>query len=173
MRRAARPHKAGTGPHGEVPRLHRQAGVTALELVVVVAIIGVTMGLTIPAFSRLMQSNSLKDASEKFAGHFRLARMMAVSKDVPHIVTWDVSNGTYQVVRDVNGNDAPDNGEPFDGPFALPGNILLANPGFSADQVTFLRDGSASEAGTLVLSNARGHSVDLTVLVATGHVRLD
>jgi type II secretory pathway pseudopilin PulG len=158
------------------PRRRSQAGVTALELLVGLVVFGITMAATVPAFSHLMQSNNLRGSSEKMAGHFRLARTKAVSSGIPHMVIWSTSSDLHVILQDDNGNSLPDIGEPFDGPFSLPKNINLQNPspdGFSNDWVTFTTDGSASEAGTLVVSNLDGISVNLMLLAPTGQVRLD
>jgi hypothetical protein len=139
-------------------------------------IFGITMAATLPAFSYLMQTNSLKGGSEKMAGHFRLARTKAVSSGVNQMVIWSTDAGAYVILEDTNGNNLPDMGEPFDGPFRLPDNLSLANPspdGFSNDWVIFARNGSASESGTLVLSNLEGVSTNLTLLAPTGQVRVE
>jgi len=154
---------------------HREAGYSLIELAVVVIILGITLTASIPAFSRLMQSNSLQNAASQFSGHMRLARQMAVTSGVSYIVDWD-STETYLIVRDNNENDVSDVGEPADGPFTLPKRVSLADSeddAFTSSNVTFSRDGSASESGTLVLSNDRGHSMNLMLLAPTGQVRID
>jgi prepilin-type N-terminal cleavage/methylation domain-containing protein len=154
---------------------HRQNGYSLVEMAVVIILLGITLMASIPAFSRLMQSNSLQNAANQFSGHMRLARQRAVATGVPYIVDWD-STETYLLVRDDNGNDIPDDGEPADGPFTLPKRIHLENSvddAFTSSLVTFTRDGSASESGTLVLSNDRGHALNLILLAPTGQVRID
>lgn len=150
----------------------REAGYSLIELAVVVIILGITLTASIPAFSRLMQSNSLQNAAGQFSGHMRLARQMAVTSGVSYIVDWD-STETYLIIRDNNENDVPDVGEPADGPFTLPKRVSLADSAFTSSRVTFSRDGSASESGTLMLSNDRGHSVNLMLLAPTGQVRIN
>lgn len=153
----------------------REAGYSLIELAVVIILLGITLAASIPAFSRLMQSNSLQNAANQVSGHMRLARQMAVASGVPYIVDWD-STESYLLVRDDNQNDAPDVGEPADGPFTLPSRVSLENSeddGFTSSLVVFSRDGSASESGTLVLSNDRGHSLNLMLLAPTGQVRVD
>jgi hypothetical protein len=92
------------------------------------------------------------------------------------MVIWNTTSALYVVLQDDNENGLPDIGEPFDGPFTMPKNISLQNPspdGFSNDWVSFTTDGSASEAGTLVVSNLDGVSMNLMLLAPTGQVRLD
>lgn len=157
---------------------HAQAGYSLTELMTVILILGITLTASIPAFSRFMQSNNLRDAAMQFAGHFRLARSMAVASGVPYIVDWDLDTERYEVVRDDNNNGAPDIGEPATGPFPLPKHVILQNPNdedlrFSSTRVVFTRSGSASESGMLLLSNDRGHSKSLLLLAPTGQVRVE
>jgi type IV fimbrial biogenesis protein FimT len=153
-----------------------EAGFSLIEMAVVLVIFGITLTATIPAFSRLMQSNSLQDAAKQLSGHLRLSRQMAVASGVSHILDWNVADETYLIIRDENENDTPDVGETTTGPFTLPGRVDLQDSGvdpFSTSLVVFSRDGSASESGTVVLSNDRGHSMNLILLAPTGQVRLD
>lgn len=148
-----------------------------IEVLTVLLLLGITLTASIPAFSRFMQSNNLQNAAMQFGGHFRLARSMAVASGVPYIVGWDLENERYEIVRDDNDNAEPDDGEPVTGPFPLPKRVTLQNPddedlGFSSTSVVFSRSGSASESGTLVLSNDRGHSKSVLLLAPTGQVRI-
>lgn len=176
MKKRKRSSDDGSAGTARSLRWRGQAGVTALELIVGLVIFGITMAATLPAFSHLMQTNNLKGGSDKLAGHFRLARTKAISSGINHMVIWSTDAGAYVILEDTNENGVPDMGEPFDGPFQLPDNVSLANPspdGFSNDWVTFSRNGSASESGTLVLSNLNGVSTNLTLLAPTGQVRVE
>jgi Tfp pilus assembly protein FimT len=146
------------------------------EVMVSLVILGIMLGVSLPAFSSLLQSNNLQNAGRDVSGHFRLARSLAVSTAVSHIVDWDPDASTYRVVRDSNGDGDVDMGEPLVGSFTLPNRVAMANPdtiGFTNDRVTFLRNGSSSESGTLVLSNDRGHTKSIVLLAPTGQVRVE
>lgn len=145
-----------------------------MEIMVSLVILGITLIVSLPAFGRLMQSNNLQNAAGQVAGHFRLARSMAVANGISYIVGWDEANSRYDITRDDNGNDTPDVGEPVIGPYPMPRRTHVTNPdsiGFAADQVVFRRDGSASASGTLILSNDEGRSMNLILLAPTGQVR--
>jgi hypothetical protein len=76
---------------------------------------------------------------------------------------------------DQNGNGVPDSTESHEGPFVLPNGITLQNSpshGFTASLLLFSPAGSASESGTVTLSNNRGDTKNLSVLAPTGHVRI-
>lgn len=153
----------------------RQAGFTAVEVVVVMMVVGVAMLASVPAFSRFMQTNGLKGSAEQMAGHMKLARQQAVSEGVPYLVVFNQQANTYAIVRDSNGNGVPNSGEPVRGPIALPNNINMSNPssgGFAASAVQLRPDGTASQSGNLVFNNKRGNAYRLTLLGPTATVQI-
>ena len=156
-------------------RSQPQAGFSLIDLAIVMMIIGITLAASIPAISKLGQTNSLMNSTEMVAGHLRLARQKAVARGVPHILAWDEDTQQYVIVTDQNGNGVPDSTESREGPFTLPHGITLHNSttqGFTANLLTFSPGGSASESGTVILSNNRGDARNLSVLAPTGHVRI-
>ena len=156
-------------------RFRTQAGFSLIDLAVAITIIGITLAASIPALSKLGQSNNLLNSTEQVAGHLRLARQKAVTRGVPHILAWDEWTQQYVIVMDQNGNGLPDSTESREGPFDLPFGVTLQNSttqGFTASLLTFSPGGSASESGTVILSNNRGDEKNLSVLAPTGHVRV-
>jgi prepilin-type N-terminal cleavage/methylation domain-containing protein len=152
------------------------AGFSAIELMVTLVIMGVTLAVSIPAFRLLSGASTLSGGAERLAGNFRLARQMAVSQGVPYIVAWSDTARQVRIVRDEDGNGEPDAGEATQGPFTLPGRIALENPdslGFSNDYVSLLANGSASESGSLILSDQAGDTKSVFLLAPTGQVRID
>ncbi len=153
----------------------RQAGYSMVEMMVVLLVLGISLAAGVPAFSRFLQSNSLGNAADEFAGHLRLARQTAVAQGVAQIVVWDPDAESYTLVTDTNGNDQADAGETTLGPYGLPKGITLTNggdDGFTGDQVVFRPNGGASESGTVVFANRQGNTVNLSLLAPTGQVRI-
>ncbi len=153
----------------------REAGFSMVEILVVLLILGITLAASVPAFTRYLASSTLDNAGSEFAGRLRLARQTAVAQEVPQIVSWDTVAKTYTIVSDTNGDGIVQGGEPILGPFTLPDGIDLANDTgdpFGGTTLTFNANGSASESGSMVLSNAKNGSVTLSVLSPTGQVRL-
>jgi type II secretion system protein H len=152
------------------------AGFSAIEMMVTLVIIGITAAISVPAFRLLSGGSSLTGGAERLAGNFRLARQMAVSQGVPYIVAWDEGARQVRIVRDENGDGDPDTGEAVQGPFTLPGRISLANPdslGFTDDYVSLLANGTASQSGALILSDAHGDTRNVILLAPTGQVRIN
>ena len=161
---------------GRRKSLSSPAGITVIELMVAIAIMGITMAVAIPTFRVIAGGSVLVGGAERLAGQFRLARQMAVSQGVPHIVVWDADASNVDIVRDEDGDGEPDDDEPSQGPLTLPVQLHLANPdtmGFDADFVTLLANGTASESGMLVVNDNHGDTKNVVLLGPTGHVRVD
>ena len=153
-----------------------QTGFTMVEVMVVVAIMGVSMLAALPSFRGYLQSNRVNDTARELSGRMRMARQSAVAEGIPRIVTWNFDAGSYLVVRDDNGDGQAQDGEPRLGPFTISEELDLASKegeGFAGDQVIFRPNGSASGTGTLVLANEAGYLLELTVLAPTGQVRMN
>lgn len=153
-----------------------QTGFTMVEVMVVVAIMGISMLAALPAFRGYLQSNRVNDTAREMSGRLRQARQSAVAEGIPRIVSWDFAGGSYVIVRDNNADGQAQAGEPQLGPFTLSEGLVLSSKvgeAFTADKIVFGPNGSASETGTLVLANEAGYSLELTVLAPTGLVRLN
>jgi len=143
----------------------RDAGLSLVELSVMLSLIGLTMALTTPAVMKVARGSSLDNDASRLATNIRLCRQEATTTGVRRILQWRYSEGDYRIVVDANGNGQPDDGEPFEGPFELSPDITLSNhasEGFSSTYVSIDPSGRASESGTLVLSyNGMSRSVRL------------
>jgi Tfp pilus assembly protein FimT len=147
-----------------------------VEVMVVIAIMGISMLAALPSFRGYLQSNRVNDTGREVSGRLRLARQSAVAEGIPRIVAWDFDAGSYVIVRDDNADGQAQDGEPRLGPYTVADGLDLTSKegeGFTADQIVFGPNGAASETGTVVLANQAGYSLELTVLAPTGQVRLN
>ena len=103
-------------------RHHRTRGVTLVELATVVAIVGITLSLAVPAFSRLMARNAMASSVNLFLAQLHLARSSAVTRErritlcpATDPVTCSDDHrawhGGYLVFQDDNRNQELDGGE--------------------------------------------------------------
>jgi len=153
-----------------------QRGFTLIELMVALAITSMVLAAGAPGISELLRTNELYSTADQLAGNLRLARQLAVSEGVSRIVSWDSSANTYRIIRDDNENGQVDAGEPNDGDYELPSGVAWSSPmtgGFSGNQLSFGRNGSASQTGTVLLHDSKGRMVSLTLLGPTGQVKLN
>ena len=77
---------------------------TLVELLLVLAIIGIVTAITIPNFVQSMKGNRLRVATRTVVKSGRYARSIAVLKQVPITVTFDLTNSTVSV-KGGEGND--------------------------------------------------------------------
>ena len=77
-----------------------RAGFTLLELLVVLAIMAIVAGMTIPMLGSGVSNAELKSAARQVAAGLRLARSDAVSTRQDTRVLLDLEHRTFQVERD-------------------------------------------------------------------------
>lgn len=150
-----------------------QGGFSLVEVMVVTVVIGITLAASVPSFSRFMQSSSLDSASKQVAGHFRLARATAVAQGVPQLVLWS-NYDYYYMMTDTDRNGIYTAGEDYTGPYWLPDGVIVTNPqGFNGSYISFLPNGTSSQAVSWDLINTRGDILSMTVLGPTGQIIID
>lgn len=121
-------------------RFAPQAGFTLAELLVVVAIISIVVGLSIPNFIRSIDNAKLKSATQKLAAVYQDARLRATQNNAPYEVLLAPSaTAPFQVCIDLNGDGVCGQG---DSVIVLPGQVSLNNagvpPGLNATELGFI-----------------------------------
>jgi len=99
----------------------REAGFTLIEMMIVVAIFGITTAFALPSWRRAQSDNRAKAAAREIANAFQLARSQAIMAEQTTLVIWSAGGGVDAcgnalpapiVVRaDANGNCCIDAGE--------------------------------------------------------------
>ena len=95
----------------------RNRGFTLIELMVTVVILGLVIGMGLPAFSSLGNSMGQRQAREELRQRLRMARQAAVTRHCPVIVSFGDGSTltgitTYSVLVDVNGDLQKQSTEP-------------------------------------------------------------
>ena len=151
-------------------------GVTLIELLVIVAIIGIVVGIGMPNLFAFLQQQRLQAAAITMANHLNATRLLAMLKGVPHEVQMkDFKNGNYyQVVesdgdRIISGIGRVVLDKEFGGvklvKFALP-----IEKGSGAGILKFSPAGTSTST-TIELENEK--KTRIKIIVANGRVRLE
>lgn len=85
-------------------------GFTIIEIMIVIAIIGIMAGIAAPNFMDYLKSRRLSGATMQLYVDLMNARQQAVSQNNKVIVKL-LTNNSYSIIRDLNGNSNVDNGE--------------------------------------------------------------
>ena len=145
----------------------RAEGFSLIELVIVVALIAVLAGLSVPAIEAGMQRYSLISASQQVVSTIRSARHQAIGRNATLRVRFDYpAAGQYQVLDAADAAVGDVQYLPEGASFgAVSGDLQINTSG----RVTDLAGNPA--AATIVVSNDDGQSRTITVS-ASGRVQL-
>jgi len=94
-------------------RLASQAGVTLAELLVVLAIIAVVAGMSIPSLSRTIENAQLKGATQSLATVYQQARILATKDNTSYeVLIAPAGPSAAQAYIDLDGDGICDAGDP-------------------------------------------------------------
>lgn len=152
-------------------------GITILEMMIIVVIIGIGSALAIPRFGQIMDKLKLKTTGQDVVSSLRLARSNAVSQKLQFGVYFNFNLRQYVLFKDVvnPGSFTYNAGSDSDMVIGtLPRNVNFGSCSFSNFAVIFKTDGSASTSGSIQLSSSDEYCGNLTVdvLSSTGRVKL-
>jgi Tfp pilus assembly protein FimT len=142
---------------------------TLVELLVVLGIVGLIVGMSVPALTGYAKTARLKAATRQIMGLLVLARSMAISSHEDHAVVIDRPQGRLSVVNLASG-------EPLERVVRLPNPITLDMEigGESSEdtQVVFRPTGALSGRTISLVLADRDRSDTITVTSVTGAVSL-
>ncbi len=170
-------------------------GFTLVELVLIVALVGVISGLAFPALQNLIYRTKLEGFTRSCAVLLKRARLEAVQRGVPCVVRLDLDSGEIIAWADVDGNETfeidPDETDWRMTDYEirrhpLPRGVAFSAPegqqavdgltefeDFTPNAVVFAGDGSARDGGALRVADTRGNYLEVRLdPPATGQVTL-
>ena len=169
--------------------MERKRGLTIIELVVVMCILGVMVLIAIPNIGRWIPRYRLKSAARDVASNMQLARLGAIKDNREWAILFDTSGQLYRIISDkgpdgnwgtlddteekvVNLSDYPNIG------FGDSGHGPIPNGAPVGDGVTFgghraeFNPGGTSTAGTVYVQNNRSGALAISVDSSTGIIRM-
>jgi len=150
----------------------REGGFSLIELMVVLVIFGIVTAIALPGLNKFLRSIELSGTVERMATSLRVVRQRAVTENNNYIAVLGANDNILWWDDDDN-DGVKDNTEKTGENAPIPSWMTVANdPGntFASDTLTFYPNGSASESGTLIFSNADGYQRTLSVIRPTGMV---
>jgi len=138
---------------GMTHHVRNASGFSLIEVAVVVLILGMLFGFSIPTFRSYRQSQMLEAATQNLVGQLRLGRQKAIGMQHEQKLTFSVGTNRY-TVKDVT------TGQSF-GPFMFSNGIVLEEAnivvaGVTGSTITALTDGRYSGSGEFVLRDSKG-----------------
>jgi prepilin-type N-terminal cleavage/methylation domain-containing protein len=169
--------------------MRRRRGLTIIELVVVMCILGVMVLIAIPNIGRWLPRYRLRSAARDVASNMQLARLGAVKDNREWALVFDVNGQSYQIIsnRGPDGNwGTPDDTVEKVVNLADYRNVQFGDNGRGpvaggvpvGDGVTFVgkraefNPAGTSTAGTVYLQNNRMDAMAIRVDSSTGIIRV-
>ena len=175
-------------------QLRSKHGFTLIEMLIVIAIIGILASVAIPNFSRWKEKYEINGEAKKVYFDLLLAHSTAISNNHNVLVTFDPDNHIYRVHGDKNDNALEEAGEDIKivklndedrvqfnfnaGVSDVDGNPVLKPISFASNgnTITFNPRGQASTSGSIFLihkndigvSNNRLRSIN--IIKSTGSI---
>ena len=175
--------------HSQREGMQGKRGLTIIELIVVMCILGVMVLVAIPNIGRWLPRYRLKSAARDVASNMQLARLGAIKENREWALLFDVNGQSYQIISDKgpdgnwgtlddteervvnlsdyrniqfgdNGNGPADGGGPVGDGVTFVGKRAEFNPG------------GTSTAGTVYLQNNRNGTRAIRVDSSTGIIRM-
>ena len=167
----------------------KNKGFTMLELLIVIAVIGITAAMGFPTFMAQRDQARIKRAGRDLVSHFQMARINAMRDGRIWVIVFDTTGNTYKLVD--TGADSELNTEDDvtakeiklsdygDVSYGI-GEGVGGRPGgeapddgvsFSGNRVQFLSDGSSLQSGTVYVVNGKGQTFAVGSITRTGRIK--
>ncbi len=156
-------------------RLKSKRGMTLIELLATVAVIGIIAALAVPRFQIAYERINFRAANREITSKIRLARSYAVSTKEQHVLYIDPTNLSYTLFKDVVNTPAMqyDAGDSVISVDTLPYGFNLISTDVASGSIVFRSNGSTAGTYSIITMCSTVDLVGIhqhTILAATGRI---
>jgi Tfp pilus assembly protein FimT len=149
-------------------RMEMSQGFTVLELLIILALMGVISAMSLPAFAQWRQNVRYKDATRNIVYMLREARSRAISINREHRVELDPVNGRYRMTQGDSAQDSTNWDTVVQDWIPLQAEVAIES---NVSSIHFNPNGTAN-AGTISIQDT-GHVTRYRIrIVSIGRIRV-
>lgn len=151
--------------------MKKDAGFTLIEMIIVIAVIGILAAIVIPNFLSYREGARIRGAASNLRADFEMAKLRAIKDNA--MVGMEFNANSYRVFVDLNDNDTLDAGERILSNPTFPPGVTMSATTFPGSRMEFNSRGVPNgNSGTVSLVNTSGTQID--VIVSTfGRIRTE
>jgi len=147
--------------------MQKHQGVTLIELLTVIAIIGILTAVAVPTVSHYLPGIQLNGSARVLSANLREAQERTITEQKPHLIRFSNSPPYYYELIRVNGGVE----EPAIKKVNLANSQTVSLQGITDNKVAFSTDGGPSSNGQIVLTI---NGVNKTVSVSpAGFIKIE
>lgn len=145
-------------------------GFTLIELILVIALLGITTSLTLPRFVGILEAQSLSSGAQELASELRYAQSLALAGNCRHRVEFILEQRKFNLYSERDGRLTLLESKELPQGIDYEAVTFKKTAGMDGPWAGFTNRGSPSSGGTVILRNRHGNTLELTVMLATGRV---